>query len=57
MPEEEEEVEPLYKRGDVRVDTNGQEWYIISVSYREGRPEYSEVLVGSLAHQLIVKRE
>jgi hypothetical protein len=44
------------KNGDIQVDEYGNEWYILGIVHAEGKPRYSRVRVGSLAHQVIMGR-
>lgn len=42
--------------GDIQIE-DGIEWYISGVSFKEGRPCYSRVKVGSLAHSFVAERD
>lgn len=47
--------EPL-KIGDIQKE-DGIEWYISGVVHQNGKPKYSRVRVGSLAHSFLVTRD
>lgn len=39
------------KRGDTQIDLDGTEWWISGVTFQNGKPSYSRILVGSPAYK------
>lgn len=49
-------TEKEYKIGDTYTDDQGTEWFVVGVIKEHGRNRYSQVKVGSLAHELFLSR-
>jgi hypothetical protein len=49
-------TEKAYKPGDIYTDDEGVEWFVVGVIRENGQNRYSQVKVGSLAHELFLSR-